>query len=168
MPDMTYCLNCGTPLATFGVGAFRTCERCALAHRRKAADAPALKAGTDIAALRASMAALGLSTTELDSALLDSAEARAKSVADANAHKRAIMLATRQNAALARVSDAAMRAAREALAQEYAAEPEVWREGWYVAAADTVQVGSLNAPDAVRDPACNLGTLTLTATRTRR
>lgn len=163
MARQFFCIECGGPWS--GIG--RTCDRCTAVLTRRAAEAPALAAGVDVARLRATMTALGLDAAELDAALIDASKARVESAASHAARVARISRQARREAALTRVADVAMAAAREAFQREHAADPDLWASEWGPAQ-DAVQIGAVNVTDAVRDPACNVGVFRLTAERTRR
>lgn len=169
MASQTHCLSCGIVLPVRGVGSFEaaTCERCAMVHQRKQAAKLAPVGADAVDDVRRGLAALGLPTDAIDTALIEAARKRLTDVASADAAKAYRARATRREAALARVAQAALMAAAQALQAEHAAEPSLFTAEWGYPS-DARAIGALNVPETVHDAACHVGTLRITLERTKR
>lgn len=174
---ITYCISCGEPTPVVGVGAFRTCDACAAKAQQRAAGAqgpsePTPTEGGLEQAARATLAALRAAGLDRDADALErsitkAAAARLEDVRAVNARRAYAQRHAARTAALQRITDAALAAATEQWVREHDADPDLWRAEWGFPM-DVRQGGALNAVDVARDPASNLGRITVAFERTRR
>ena len=123
----------------------------------------------DIPRLLAALQNIGAPDIAADvrQALEEAARDRVEEIAKALRIREYSARAARRSEAFRRIGQAALSAAADALQDEFARDPAIFTEEWGYPM-DSRELGALNIPACVGNPASNAGLLHVTIERTRR